>query len=420
MGKQDDDNELQALLCQMPIAQAILQNDLHAMSAILQDNLPVQGTIVVVESMKKSVGEKFTGGSSTPVYQVCAQVTRPFHNPEQPKRRHFIVKLVLMPETDSYTLARRESYAVERRFYETTAKRVRNEAQLHIPKLIASDWNGSKAWPAFCILMNDVSLQYPQHPAFLSKDQALCALLWIAKFHAMFWSESSSIQRDLWDRGAFWTTTSVGTEGIAATWIGTMRFLEQKYPQYTTGNTKSLGRRIETVGAAISRLLAKQSSGLQYGTLIHGDYKAANLFFQRDATSASSVAAVDFQFAGCGLGVEDVAYLLYPDARGNHFDYEEELLKVYHEELILQLMTFQKGGPSTMPFEVFQRYYELARLDMTRYWLSKSKWVASTEGEAKLVSVLESTMDRIDGGQVLGSKEEYESALLQFVDSLST
>lgn len=267
--------------------------------------------------------------------------------------------------------------------------------------------------------MNDVSLQYPHHPDFLSKNQAVCALQWIAKFHALFWSECSSFKRDLWDRGAFWTRTNVGTEGIAATWIRTMRFLEQKHPEYVTCNTKGLGRRIENVGAAISRLLAKQSAGLQYGTLIHGDFKAANLFFQKDATSASSVAAVDFQFAGCGLCVEDVAYLLYPDARGNHFDFEEELLKVYHEELILQLMTFQKGGPSTMPFDVFERYYELARLDMTRYWLSKSKWVASTIGEARLVSVLESTMDRIDGGGVLGSKEEYESALLQFVDASS-
>jgi hypothetical protein len=79
-------------------------------------------------------------------------------------------------------------------------------------------------------------------------------------------------------------------------------------------------------------------------------------------------------------------------------------------------MTLQKGGPSTMPFDVFQRYYELARLDMTRYWMSKSKWVASTEGEAKLISVLEATMDRIDCGQVL-EKEEYESALLRFVDA---
>lgn len=135
MGKRPGkkDNEQNELLCQMTIAQAILTNDLHAMSGILQENLPIQGTHVVVDSIVKSVGEKFTGGSSTPVYRVGALITRPSSN--QPKRRHFVVKLVLMPETDSDTSRRRESYAVERRFYETTAKRVR-EAQLPIPKLI--------------------------------------------------------------------------------------------------------------------------------------------------------------------------------------------------------------------------------------------------------------------------------------------
>jgi hypothetical protein len=174
-------------------------------------------------------------------------------------------------------------------------------------------------------------------------------------------------------------------------------------------------------GASISKLLTKQSAGSQYGTLIHGDYKAANLFFSSnqaddDANGADAVAAVDFQFCGGGMGVEDVAYLLYPDARGNHFDYEEELLELYHEELILQLITHQKGGPSTMPFQVFRRYYDLARLDMTRYWLSKNRWAASTAGEARLVSILEAVMDQIDGGKMLKNEEEYDSAILKFVE----
>lgn len=412
-----DDNELDALLQdRMPIAQAVLTNDGNAMAAILQECLPLKGDFTVDSvQIEKSVGEGFTGGRSTPVYFVEARVCRP--NQQQPKRRRFVVKLVCMPGDDPYTLRKRESYAVERRFYAGTANRVR-EANLHIPKLLASDLDGSKPWPAFCILMNDVSQQHPQHPDFLSKDQAACALQWIATFHALFWGETSSTctwRRDLWDRGAFWTTPAVGTEGVATAWIGTMRYLEQKHPEYLTASTQSLGRRIEKAGSAISRLLAKESVGSQYGTLIHGDYKAANLFFPNDPESADSVAAVDFQFTGGGLGVEDVAYLLYPDARGDHFEYEEELLETYHEELILQLITQQKGGPSTMPLKVFRNYYELARIDMTRYWLSKNKWSASTRGEAELISILESVMDRIDDGQVLGSEEEYESALLKFI-----
>ena len=306
---------------------------------------------------------------------------------------------------------------MERRFYAGSAERVR-AAGLLIPRLLASDLDGSKPWSAFCILMNDISQQYPIHPDFLTKSQAACALRWVARLHALFWGETCSTwRRDLWDRGAFWTTKSVGTDGVSTAWTGTMRYLEQKHPEYITTNTRGLGRRIEKAGAAIANLLATQSAGSQYATLIHGDFKAANLFFsdQSDMDGTESVAAVDFQFSGAGLCVEDVAYLLCPDARGDHFEHGQELLESYHQELIFHLITQQKGGPSTMPFEVFQRYYELARIDMTRYWLSKNRWAASTAGEAKLVSVLESTMDCIDGGEVLKSEEEYEIALLKFV-----
>lgn len=418
-GASDHDSELEALLAdRMPIAKAVLANDADAMTCILKECLPIKGDFAIGSvKIEKSVGESFTGGHSTPVHLVEAQVCRPNQRQQQAKRRRFVVKLVCMPGNDPYTQRRRESYAVERWFYADAANRVRS-ANLFIPKLLASDLDGSKPWPAFCILMNDVSQQYPHHPDFLSKDLAACALKWIAKFHALFWGESSTTwRRNLWDRGAFWTTKSVGTEGVSTAWTGTMRYLEQKHPEYMTANTKSLGRRIEKAGAAIAHLLAKESAGSRYATLIHGDYKAANLFFQDDLESADSVAAVDFQFTGGGLGVEDVAYLLYPDARGDHFVYEEELLETYHDELILQLITQQKGGPSTMPFDIFQRYYELSRIDMTRYWLSKNRWAASTAGEAKLVSVLESTMDRIDGGRMLESREEYESALLEFIGS---
>lgn len=406
----------------MPIARAVLDHDSVAMADILHSSLPIKGEFTV-DSVKisKSLGESFTGGRSTPVYFVTAQICR---QGAQPRQRKFVVKLVCMPgdDNDPYITRRRESYAVERRFYSETAERLR-DANLCIPKMLASDLDGSKPWPVFCILMNDVSTQYPIHPDFLSKRQAACALRWLARMHAIFWGETKATwRRDLWERGAFWTTASVGTEGVASAWTGTMRFLEQKHPEFVTANTKSLGRRIEVAGSSISKLLAKQSAGSQYGTLIHGDYKAANLFLSNDetATGADSVAVVDFQFAGGGLCAEDVAYLLYPDARGDHFEYEAELLKTYHEELVLQLITHQKGGPSTMPFDVFQRYYELARLDMTRYWLSKNRWAASTFGEAKLISMIENSMDQIDGGKLLESEEEYEAAILQYVECSSS
>ena len=66
-----------------------------------------------------------------------------------------------------------------------------------------------------------------------------------------------------------------------------------------------------------------------------------------------------------------------------------------------------------MSFSTFVRYYELARLDMTRHWLTKG-WAASMEGESTLGAVLEESIYQIDGGTVLSSAEEYKNAIKQF------
>lgn len=164
----NNDDEVEALIQdRTSIAHAVLHNDVNAMADILHACLPIKGEFTVDSvEIQKSVGESFTGGRSTPVYFVRAQVCR---SKQPPKQRRFVVKLVCMPgnDNDPTVLRRRESYAVERRFYDTTgaASRVR-AANLQIPRLLASDLNGTKPWPVLCILMNDLSVQYPIHPDF--------------------------------------------------------------------------------------------------------------------------------------------------------------------------------------------------------------------------------------------------------------
>ena len=427
-------SDYDSILQSMRLAQSVLQNDVESMQEILQEGLPsvvrvLDGSI----SIEKSLGESFTGGRSTPVYHVSCRVVR---NGVE-KDRKFIVKLVLMPdnsESNSQKLAlRRESYAVEHRFYhaEYIQQYFQGNASLTIPKIFFSDLNGNKPWPAFCILMNDVSQQFPVHPRFLSLYQAQCALKWIATFHATFWGISIP-PNSVWERGAFWTKShsnnNTSSAGISSAWVGTLRFLE-KYGHAVTSTTKTFGQRLQSAGPTIGAFLSENTGTLKGNaptvrTLIHGDYKAANMFLkqppsQEDTTEASAthVAVVDFQFTGAGIGAEDVAYLLYPDARGFFdADDEESLLKTYHDELISQLIVQQKGGPSSLSFSQFRRLYELSRLDMTRHWLAKG-WVASTEGEAKLVASLVASMDRIDGGSALTSSHEWEDALETFIST---
>ncbi|GAX16171.1 hypothetical protein FisN_3Hh348 [Fistulifera solaris] len=398
MGKKS--KPLDGAVPNMPIASAVERKDTIAMQSILLQALPVARSVedVVIETTS---GKAFTGGRSTPVYKVSGTVRK---ENGTAVRRSFVVKWVRLPDDKSEkTMTRRESYAVERRFYENAAiqERLRNAA-LTIPKVLASDRGSS-----FCILMNDLTANYPRHPDRMSLPEAAGALRWIATFHACFWGDS--FPHVLWDRGAFWTQTC-SVQGIAVAWVATHQFIESKYSQYVTSRTRTVGHRLQTAGPAIAHFLTEYAHNRNYRTVIHGDYKAANLFFD-----AENAAAIDFQYAGGGVGAEDVAYLIYPDAFGDWFGHEEMLLQIYHETLVTQLVLQRKGGPSTLPFETFLKFYELARLDMTRHWLCQG-WIASTEGEAKLVGALERALDEIDGGSVLfNGDDDYKAALHRFV-----
>lgn len=389
-----------------PLASALRCNDMTALRTLLQATILPAGAQVENIILEQSVGESFTGGRSTPVYYVKCTVVRGTRR----RLRDFVVKLVVMPGHDEKVLHKRESYAVERRFYESTAAVRMRQVDLIFPKLLYSDRNGSRPWPVACFCMNDLRKQYPMHPQCLNVSQAHAALQWLATMHATFWGESDGVwRRDVWKRGGFWTRA---TRVSSLQWMPTVRWLETKYPQHMSATTKGLGVRLERLAEPLTLFLAHQSLGSSC-TLIHGDYKAANLFFV-EREDEITVAVVDFQYTGAGMGAEDVAYLLYPDANGHFWEHESALLDTYHETLITQLMVQQKGGPSSLSRIALQQCYELARLDLTRYWLSKG-WVASTEGEAILVTALESTMERIDGGNVLRSLEEYKASLQVFV-----
>jgi len=406
----------------MTIARALQENDAETLKSTLRACLPGGSKEIVVTDVviSKSLGEAFTGGRSTPVYYITCNVMRPGW--AQSRERHFVAKLVLMEGDASNTrlATKRESYAVERRFYDVAAPRLRDDlgvcgAGLEIPKLLASDRDGSKPHPAVCFLMNDLRQRgFTGHPDFLSVSEAKRALKWMAKFHAIFWNDDKSQdwRRDLWTRGGFWTDgkDAINTQTIAAQWSQTVRWLQIHHPELVSEEIKQIGKRIQALAGPLGRFLSTESAGSR-GTMIHGDYKAANLFLSEPSIDeaclgAESVAVVDFQFAGGGLGAEDVAYLLFSDARGNYFDDEEELLQVYHEELVTCLIEQRKGGPSCLPFGCLQVQYELSRLDFTRHLLGRG-WVASTEGDALLVRALATILLKIDGGRPLGCENDY-------------
>ena len=194
----------------------------------------------------------------------------------------------------------------------------------------------------------------------------------------------------------------------------------------------TIGTRLQTLHEPLAKFMAENSQSSRWSTLIHGDFKAANLFFSTleergDSNNACpttiTACAVDFQFSGAGMPAEDLAYLLFPDAHIDYWDSESRCLEYYHGRLMESLILANKGGPSSLPLDSFVAFYELSRLELLIYWIGKG-WTGSTVGDAKLVLAVDDTLNRIESCCWMGcekklpDKTDYRAALDRFVNTL--
>lgn len=115
-----------------------------------------------------------------------------------------------------------------------------------------------------------------------NRDHLLACIDWLANFHAGFLYDSPPLgwPQGLWEKGTYWHLDTRQEEWLA---------MEE-------GELKDQA-------AALSRIL----DGARFKCLVHGDAKVANFCFSADG---KQVAAVDFQYLGGGVGVQDLVYLL--------------------------------------------------------------------------------------------------------------
>lgn len=164
------------------------------------------------------------------------------------------------------------SYLVETHFYKYHSTRL----TIHVPTLIHA-WADDNT---MLLIMSDLNSQgFDQRKNTLNVDEAKHVLIYLARFHATFLSTSDN-ESGLWDRGTYWQLSTRQDEWNA------MPDSELKH---------------------YAQLLHDTLAQSPYQTIVHGDAKVANFCFRPDS---HAVAAVDFQYAGAGVGVQDVAYFL--------------------------------------------------------------------------------------------------------------
>jgi len=187
----------------MPLTKSIINNDLELFkSTITSLKLPIfKNKTISSFNCEKTQGERLTKGTSTPVYTI-----KVFLTPEE--EMNFILKFIKLSERSDPKFLE-ESYKIENNFYndELIKKKV-NDCQLRIPELYHFEENNKFQYMSF--FMNDISVNYPEHPEAPNVTQAQIALEWLAKWHSLFWMEHWNWPKGLWKEGTFWVLNRKG------------------------------------------------------------------------------------------------------------------------------------------------------------------------------------------------------------------
>jgi hypothetical protein len=173
-----------------------------------------------------------------------------------------------------------------------------------------------------------------------SSDCAL-VLCQIARLHARFWQKRRELARHRW------LSDPAATPRIRhRMYLESRANLMKRYGDALGCEGRRWVEFIDRQGLEIS----KRMRGEAPQTLVHGDLRLDNVFFD-DPRSESSVVLADWQLVGRGVGAHDVAYLLCGALDvATSPDVETELLRQYHAALCA-------AGVGGYPFDALLRDY---------------------------------------------------------------
>jgi hypothetical protein len=216
------------------------------------------------------------------------------------------------------------SYDVERVFYERYAARCAVDCRVaacHLALLERNEW---------LFVFEDLNASgYGLRTTHPNRQQLELCLRWLAAFHATFLEERPS---GLWKIGTYWHLRTRPDEHRAM----------------------AAGRLRDRAGDIDERLRRAR-----YQTIVHGDAKPSNFCFQ---PRFAGVAAVDFQYAGGGCGIKDVAYLLVGEDEAT----VTRGLNVYFEAL-RQALTVASGVDMAALEREWRALYPWAMADFHRF-----------------------------------------------------
>ena len=209
----------------------------------------------------------------------------------------------------------------------------------------------------------------------LSIDQAKQCLKAAAELHASAWEDQELLDkasREL-SRAAFNLQMRNPKElaGIEGAWGNFCSNFEDdmKANGLWTEQILNLGKRIKSVADHVSKECTPSPND-RYATIIHGDYKAMNVFLGIDPSTTPTI-MIDMASASCGFGMSDVAMHIHHAVNPEDLDDggEESLVEFY-------IQTLRDLG-CDYPADVAHRHYQLSVLDYARFFMGRM-WKSAT------------------------------------------
>lgn len=233
----------------------------------------------------------------------------------------------------------------------------------------------------------------------ISVGQARQCLSAVAALHVAGWEKVDLLTeaQDQLSQASFHLNTRNPSEvaGLADAWE---RFahefrqpLQEAAARWSINQTsiQQLGRRLQAVAQYVSDQLSPEPTD-RYATLVHGDYKAMNVFLPRlDGYTSTVVAAtkiVDYASTGIGLGMSDVAMHVHHAVLPEDLDWggEEKLVQYYWITLIEGFDQYNDthnynddDAAKCYPWTVAWRHYRLAVVDYARFFVARF-WKSAT------------------------------------------
>eukprot|EP00762_Andalucia_godoyi_P001546 ANDGO_00209.mRNA.1 hypothetical protein PPTG_24467 len=261
-----------------------------------------------------------------------------------------------------------QSFHNEAQFYKSMSGRA--TSSLPIPKTYFVDVKrvgDDEIDMQFTILMERFPSQFYQS-LVLSPIHIASSIRLLASFHAHFWKPKigadphAALRQTLFKQGCWWRKElrpHVKFETIPRVWkhVCTAFDMTDLLNDESVMLMQLLSSNIDTVATATSMFSS---------TIVHGDFKTANILFPGVDGQSDAAATFDFQWTGSASCASDLVYLIWSGidaAAVASPEAEADILRQYFDDLSLRIP--QVAADSTFTWDQFIQEYEIEFLD---YW----------------------------------------------------